>query len=87
MVEPVGVPDEVEAGQRREARPAPVERARAFARRAPAEGKRQEDERDEEEEVDRPLDPRLEDAVAGGVEMEEGGRGRPGPGAPANATS
>ena len=81
MVEPVLVPDEIGAGEPGGGREEPVAGAGALPRRALAEGECEEDERDEEEEVDRPLDAGLEDAVAGGVEMKKGGQGgiRPGP--------
>ena len=84
MVEPVLVPDEVSAGDPRGRRPEPVEGAGALPRRALAEGECEEDERDEEEEVDRPLDAGLEDPVPRGVEVKKGGQGGIRPGAPAN---
>ena len=50
--------------------------------RAGVERERDEDQRDQEQQVHRALQPRLERAVARGVEMEQGGRRRVGAGRP-----
>ena len=84
MVQPVAVPDEIGAGPPRAGRPDPVGKARALPRRALAGREGEEDQRYEEEEVDRPLDAGLEDPVPRGVEVKKGGQGGIRPGAPPN---
>jgi hypothetical protein len=54
--------------------------------RAAVEREQQIDEGDEEQQVERALEPRLEDAVARGVEVQQGGRGAPRRDRPADRT-